>query len=139
MFFRLIRLVSRSRLATTAISIPSIRLASSFVLEEETLPDLPPNPIEIPSTPNQLTNKFLLKQSSVLSAEAAARTLTLLVSTIEDQVDSFIQVTSELANLYEIGNVQLFVNLIFILYARWRFKIVCLQIKLASLTICKKS
>ena len=32
-----------------------------------------------------------------------------------------------------IGNVQLFVNLIFILYARWRFKIVCLQTKLASL------
>ena len=31
-----------------------------------------------------------------------------------------------------IGNVQLFVNLIFILYARWRFKIVCLQTKLAS-------
>ena len=26
-----------------------------------------------------------------------------------------------------IGNVQLFVSLIFILYARWRFKIVCLQ------------
>ena len=32
-----------------------------------------------------------------------------------------------------IGNVQLFVNLIFILYARWRFKIVCLQTKLAPL------
>ena len=32
-----------------------------------------------------------------------------------------------------IGNVQLFVNLIFILYARWRFKIACLQTKLASL------
>ena len=31
------------------------------------------------------------------------------------------------------GNVQFFVNLIFILYARWRFKIVCLQTKLASL------
>ena len=27
----------------------------------------------------------------------------------------------------QIGNVQLFVNLIFILYARWRFKIACLQ------------
>ena len=38
----------------------------------------------------------------------------------------------------EIGNVQLFVNLIFILYARWRFKIVCLQTKLASLAIRKK-
>ena len=38
-----------------------------------------------------------------------------------------------------IGNVQLFVNLIFILYVRWRFKIVCLQSKLASLAICKKS
>ena len=37
-----------------------------------------------------------------------------------------------------IGNVQLFVNLIFILYARWRIKIVCLQTKLASLAICKK-
>ena len=35
----------------------------------------------------------------------------------------------------EIGNVQLFVNLIFILYARWRIKIVCLQTKLASLAI----
>ena len=39
---------------------------------------------------------------------------------------------------YKIGNVQLFVNLIFILYARWHFKIVCLQTKLASLAICKK-
>ena len=36
-----------------------------------------------------------------------------------------------------IGNVQLFVNLNFILYARWRFKIVCLQTKLASLAISK--
>ena len=32
-----------------------------------------------------------------------------------------------------------FVNLIFILYARWRFKIVCLQTELASLAIHKKS
>ena len=38
-----------------------------------------------------------------------------------------------------IGNVQFFANLIFILYARWRLKIVCLQTKLASLAICKKS
>ena len=38
-----------------------------------------------------------------------------------------------------IGNVQLFVNLILILHARWRFKIVCLQTKLASLAIHKKS
>ena len=37
-----------------------------------------------------------------------------------------------------IGNVQLFVNLIFILYARWRIKIVCLQTKLALLAIRKK-
>ena len=36
-----------------------------------------------------------------------------------------------------IGNVQLFVNLIFILYVRWRFKIVCLQAKLVSLAIHK--
>ena len=36
-----------------------------------------------------------------------------------------------------IGNVQLFDNLIFILYARWRFRIVCLQTKLASLAIRK--
>ena len=35
-----------------------------------------------------------------------------------------------------IGNVQFFVNLIFILYARWRFKIV-LKTKLASLAIRK--
>ena len=40
---------------------------------------------------------------------------------------------------FAIGNVQLFVNLIFILYAGWRFKIVCLQTKLASLAIRKKS
>ena len=33
---------------------------------------------------------------------------------------------------FSIGNVQLFVNLMFILYVRWRFKIVCLQTKLAS-------
>ena len=37
-----------------------------------------------------------------------------------------------------IGNVQLFINLFFILYARWRFKIVCFQTKLVSLAICKK-
>ena len=34
---------------------------------------------------------------------------------------------------------QTFINLIFILYARWRIKIVCLQTKLASLAICKKN
>ena len=39
----------------------------------------------------------------------------------------------------DIGNVELFVNLIVILYARWRFKIVYLQAKLASLAIRKKS
>ena len=33
----------------------------------------------------------------------------------------------------QIGNVQLFVNLMFVLYARWRIKIICLQTKLASL------
>ena len=38
----------------------------------------------------------------------------------------------------QIGKLQLFVNLIFILYARWRFKFVCLQTKLASLAIRKK-
>ena len=38
-----------------------------------------------------------------------------------------------------VGNVQLFVNLIFILYARWRFKIVCLQTKIASLAIHEKT
>ena len=38
-----------------------------------------------------------------------------------------------------IGNVQFFVNLIFILYARLRFKIVCIQTKLASLAIHKKT
>ena len=37
-----------------------------------------------------------------------------------------------------IGNVQLFVSLIFILYARWRIKIVCLPTKLASLAFRKK-
>ena len=35
-----------------------------------------------------------------------------------------------------IGNVQLFVNLIIILYARWRFKSV--KTKLALLAICRK-
>ena len=40
--------------------------------------------------------------------------------------------------LRPIGNVQLFANLIFILHARWRLKIVCLQTKLASLAIHKK-
>ena len=43
------------------------------------------------------------------------------------------------AQAITIGNVQLFVNLIFILHTRWRFEIVCLQIKLASLAIRKKS
>ena len=38
-----------------------------------------------------------------------------------------------------IGNVQLFFILIFILFARWRFKTVCLQTKLALLVIRKKS
>ena len=43
-----------------------------------------------------------------------------------------------LQNVHAIGNVQLFVNLIFILYARWRFKFVCLPAKLVSLAIRKK-
>ena len=82
------------------MSFPSMRLASSsFVIEEETLAELPTSPIEIPSTPDQLTNKFLLKQSSILSAEAAARTLTLLVSTIEDHVQAYLEATSQLAIL----------------------------------------
>ena len=91
-------------MAISAISFPSMRLASSFVIEEETLPELPQDPIEIPSAAEQLTNKFLLKQSSILSAEAAARTLTLLVSTIEEHVKAFLEATSELSNLYELGS-----------------------------------
>ena len=106
MFIRLIRILSRSSrvAAGIAMSFPSMRLASSlFVIEEETLAELPTSPIEIPSTPDQLTNKFLLKQSSILSAEAAARTLTLLVSTIEDHVQAYLEATSQLSNLYELG------------------------------------
>mgnify|MGYP007022688053 CR=1 FL=1 len=87
-----------------------MRLASSslFVIEEETLPELPTNPIEIPSTPDQLTNKFLLKQSSILSAEAAARTLTLLVTTIEDHVQAFLEASKWVKAMSKAKEVGLF-------------------------------
>ena len=43
----------------------------------------------------------------------------------ETEGDLTIQKGDILIALESIGNVQLFVNLIFILYARWRFKVVC--------------
>ena len=62
---------------------------------------------------------------------------------VEDQNFALFNYVTEMNNQVEglqesIGNVQLFVNLIFILFARWRFKIVCLQTKLDSLAIRKK-
>ena len=44
-----------------------------------------------------------------------------------------------ITEMVAIGNVRLFVNFIFILYARWRFKNVCIQTKLASLAMRKKT
>ena len=66
--------------------------------------------------------------------------LTLIDQWIESDKEQRQPLRPKLCQAIEtIGNVQLFDNLTFILYARWRFKIVCLQTKLASLAMRKNT
>ena len=80
--------------------------------------------------------------ANYVPAEASARAVELAKGTANANVTKVIParpVINALKDTFQtIGNVQLFVYLIFILYARWRFKIVCLQTELASLAIRKK-
>ena len=76
--------------------------------------------------------------ANYVPAEASARAVELAKGTANAHVTKVIParpVINALKDTFQtIGNVQLFVNLVFILYARWRFKT-----KLASLIIHKNS
>ena len=67
--------------------------------------------------------------ANYVPAEASARAVELARGTANAHVTKVIPgrpVINALKDTFQtIGNVQLFVKLIFILYARWRFKIVC--------------
>jgi len=80
----------------------SAGFATAFVFQEPTLPDLPAEPISIPSD-ESLTREFLIRQSSLLSGEAASRLLIFVVSAIDEAVEEFTNAKNELANLYELS------------------------------------
>ena len=101
-----------------AAPLPGPPPALSLVIPDVPLPgpDLASEPAPLIKSEAMTSTSRQNHNNNVIAAEAA------------EEVDT-----------HHIGNVQLFVNLIFILYARWRLKIVCLQTKLASLAICKKN
>ena len=76
-FFQNIYRVSRQFSSAAIVStVPSMIarscVPSKVVFQESELPDMPDKPISIPSV-GEMTNEFLIRQSSILSAEAASR------------------------------------------------------------------
>ena len=70
--YRLTRQFSSTAIVATLPSVITRACTpSQIVFQESKLPDMPESPICIPS--EELTNEFLIRQSSILSAEAASR------------------------------------------------------------------
>ena len=88
---------------------------------------------------HQITRKMMVIMWFSGLRGAIAYALSLHLEFKEETRKVLVTTTLVVVLFTTIGNVQLFVNLIFILYARCRFEIVCIQTNLASLAICKKS
>ena len=99
-----------------------------FYLEQKSVDEEPPVHSYIKKLINEKKPKEKLKAA-------------VIVRDLKNARNPSVKAAYEIAHDYHqsIGNVKLFVNLIFILYARWCYKIVCLQTKLALLAIRKKS
>ena len=108
---------------TTPVRPLSFLLSGSVLYsysESSDQPDLPKQPVDLPNShlshevldPKSLPVKdhssnvffvlqFLIRQSCAISVESASQFLTHVVMGIEDVLDEYISVMSELANLYE--------------------------------------
>ena len=87
------------------LMVPSMA-ATTFVFEDsdKTSSDLPKEPIDLPNS--NLSLEFLLKQSSILSEEAASRLLMHFISSLDIVVSDLISRKNELADLYELSGGQ---------------------------------
>ena len=83
-----------------------IAAGSTFLYQESTMPDLPKDPINIPKS--ELSNDYLIRQSSILSSEAASRLLMFITKSVDDVVLEYLNVQKELANLYELSSDEQF-------------------------------
>ena len=107
-----------------------VRRSKSFVKENQDFPKIPIDSMEETETHDQSIIKELENQNliEITNKSPNDENKPLNVALAEETIT---------ANK-PIGNVKLFVNSIFILYARWHFKLVCLQPKLASLVNAQK-
>ena len=67
----------------------------SYSESEGAVPERPSVPASLPES--ELSHAFLVRQSCVVSADSAAAVLTRYVTMVQDAVDSYAAVTSELA------------------------------------------
>ena len=67
----------------------------SYSESEAAVPERPSAPSSFPES--ELTHAFLVRQSCVVSADSAAAVLTRYVTMVQDAVDRYAAVTSELA------------------------------------------
>ena len=84
-------------------SYVGMRSSTTFAFQESSLPDMPEKAISFPSE-NELTHKFLIRQSSILSSEAASRVLVFLVTAFDACLLRYLEANKELANLYEMSS-----------------------------------
>ena len=80
--------------------------ATTFVFEDsdQSSSEFPKEPIDLPNA--NLSLEFLLKQSSILSEEAASRLLMHFISSFDIVVSDLISRKNELADLYELSSGQ---------------------------------
>lgn len=62
---------------------------------------MPTEPVKFQEDQQQLTHEFLVRQSSVVSAEKASSLVTHYTCAVQDAAGQYIATASELANLYE--------------------------------------
>lgn len=94
------RFLTRGLPRVGRLPIASIAAASAtFMFSDEGQPAFPEKPISIPQS--KMTTEFFIRQSSILSEEAASRLLQFVISALDDSVQSFLEANSEMANLYE--------------------------------------
>ena len=97
------RLFLRNSLRAFKINSPIMISALSFSYTEEDSKyptSLPAKPIQY-YPENELTHRYLLKQSSILSADSANKLLTHHVMALTDGVNKYLELLGELSNMYE--------------------------------------
>ena len=78
-----------------AVAVAAAVAQFSYSESEGAVPERPSVPASLPES--ELSHAFLVRQSCVVSADSAAAVLTRYVTMVQDAVDSYAAVTSELA------------------------------------------